>query len=90
MERPTKLNFQGIERDAVEVDFKVVKEDWNEYNLDDGTRIKLKPVAAAIIRIPGLFDNEGNPVYVVKSSNVMSVSAAANLKKGAEESSGVH
>jgi hypothetical protein len=90
MERPTRVNYQGVERDAVEVDFKIVKEDWNEYNLDDGTRIKLKPVATVIIRIPGVFDSDGNPIYMVKSSNVMAVSAAANLKKEAEESSGVH
>lgn len=90
MERPTKVNFQGIDRDAVEVDFKIVREDWNEYNLEDGTRIRLKPVVVGIIRIPGEFDNEGNPVYVVKSSNVMSVSAAANLKREAGKSSGIH
>jgi len=90
MERLTKVFYQNREIEGVEVDFKTVKEDWNEYDLDDGTRIKLKSVASNIVRLPNEFDNEGNPVYMVKSSNVMTVSAPERLKRGAERNPEVH
>ncbi len=90
MERLRKVIYQNREREGAEVEFKIIKEDWNEYNLDDGTRIKLKPIAVNFIRIKDEFDNEGEPVYLVKASNVLSVSAPENLKRGAEEKSEVH
>lgn len=90
MERKTTVTYKGKEREAIEVDFKIIREDWNEYHLDDGTRIRLKPVASLVIRIPNEFDNDGNPVYLVKSSNVMSVSAAPTLRKGADKKQEVH
>jgi hypothetical protein len=82
MERPIKVNFQGREADAVEVDFKTVIEDWNEYDLADGTRIKLKSVASNIVRLMNEYDNDGNPIYLVKSSNVLALSVPENLKRG--------
>lgn len=90
MERNTTINYKGKEREAVEVDFKIIREDWNEYHLDDGTRIRIKPVASLIIRVPNEFDNDGNPVYLLKSSNVMSVSAPPALKKGADKKQEIH
>ncbi len=82
MDRPTKTIYQGKEIDAVEIDFKAVKEDWNEYDLADGTKIRLKSVAVNMIRALNEYDNDGNPIYIVKSSNVLSLSAPENLKKG--------
>lgn len=82
MDRQTKVIYQGKETDAVEVDFKVVKEDWNEYDLADGTRIKLKAVASNIVRLLNEYDNEGNPIYLIKSSNVVGLSVPDKLKKG--------
>jgi hypothetical protein len=76
-----KVVHQGKEKEAVEVDFKTIKEDWNEYNLDDGTRIKIKPVALNFVRVMNEFDSEGNPVYLVKASNVISVSAPDALRR---------
>jgi len=84
MERKTRLNFQGKDLEGIDLDFKIKKEEWNEYELSDGTFIKIKTIASSIVRIPDMYDNDGNPVYLVKSSNVMAVSASENLKKGAE------
>ncbi|MBM4294016.1 MAG: hypothetical protein FJ126_03820 [Deltaproteobacteria bacterium] len=82
MERKTKVSFQGREIEVVEVDFKVIKEEWNEYDLADGTRIRLKVVATSFARALDEFDNDGNPVYIVKTSNVLGLSAPENLKRG--------
>lgn len=63
--------------------FQNVREYWNEYLLDDGTILKLKPVATEAFRVEGQYDNEGNPVYVLKSQNVLIVSPPDHLRRGA-------
>jgi len=77
----TKINFQGREVDATEVDFQTRKEDWNEYQLMDGSTIKMKLVVSAVFRIDGMFDNEGNPVYQIKSTNLPVVKSPDALKR---------
>lgn len=76
-----KINFQGREVDATEVDFQTRREDWNEYQLMDGTVIKMKLVVSGVFRIEGLFDEEGNPVYQIKSTNVPVVKSPDNLRR---------
>ncbi len=76
-----KIPYKGEEVDATEVEFQTRKEDWNEYQLMDGSVIKMKAVVGDIIRIEGKFDNEGNPVYVVRSNNVLMVRSPDNLKR---------
>jgi hypothetical protein len=58
-------------------------EHWNEYILQDGSVVRLKAVATEIWRILDEFDQDGNPVYVVKSGNMINVIGAENLRKGA-------
>ncbi len=76
-----KINFQGREVDATEVEFQTRKEDWNEYQLMDGSVIKMKLVVSGVFRIDGLYDNERNPVYQIKSGNVAAVTSPDTLKK---------
>ena len=77
----TKINFQGQEIDATEIDFQTRKEEWNEYQLVDGTIIKMKLVISEIYRIDGNYDAEGNPLYQIKSANVPVVKSPDNLKR---------
>jgi len=76
-----KVQFQGEEVDATEVDFQTRKEDWNEYQLMDGSVIKMKLVVSAIFRIDGKYDNEGTPVYQIKSTNLPVVKSPDALKR---------
>ena len=76
-----KMNFQGQEVDATEIEFQTRKEDWNEYQLMDGTTIKMKLVVGEIFKVPDRFDNEGNPAYLVRSKNVLVVRSPDNLRK---------
>ena len=39
-------------------DFEIVKEDWNEYILEDGTKLRIKTVLVRALR---LVDDEGQP-----------------------------
>lgn len=76
MERKRRVTGpDGQLTDATEVGFRTHGEHWNEYLLDDGTVIRLKPVVTMITRVEGLIDEKGQPVYIVESSNVLSVSA---------------
>ena len=56
-----------------EVDFDVIGEDWNTYQLKDGTVLKVKMVLAGVIRLYNKFDPLGNPIYLIKSTNVVRV-----------------
>jgi len=77
----TKINFQGREVDATEVDFQTRKEDWNEYQLMDGSEVKMKLVVSGVFRIDSLYDDEGNPVYQIKSTNIAAVKSPDNLRR---------
>jgi len=75
-----KINFQGQEVDATEVEFQTRREDWNEYQLMDGSVVKMKLVVSEIFRLEGRYDTEGNPVYHIKSTNVAAVKSPDALK----------
>ncbi len=76
-----KIPYKGKEVDATEVEFQTRKEDWNEYQLMDGSFVKIKLVVTDIFRVPDEYDDERNPVYVVRSKNVLAVRSPDNLKK---------
>ena len=76
-----RINFQGQEVDATEVEFQTRREDWNEYQLMDGSEIKMKLVVSGVFRIGGLYDDEGNPVYQIKSTNIAAVKSPDNLRR---------
>lgn len=71
----------GREVEATPVNINQASEYWNQYLLEDGSVIKVKLVATKIIRIDNEYDAEGNPVYFVQSTNVISVNSPENLKR---------
>jgi hypothetical protein len=68
--------------DAEQVEISQSSEHWNQYLLEDGTVFKLKTIAARALRVIGQYDPEGNPVYIMQSSNVVAVDCPEALKKG--------
>lgn len=81
MEISTTVTFQGERVEGVELDFKAIKEEWNEYQTTDGSILRMKAVVVSIVRLDK-YDKENNPIYLLKSSNVMNVSTPEKLKKG--------
>jgi hypothetical protein len=70
--------------DAVEVGVSESTDRWTDVHLEDGSHIRLKPVVVAAIRVDGQYDQDGNPVYSLKVSQIMVVaSAPEHLRKGA-------
>lgn len=65
--------------DLVEVEEST--ERFSDIKLADGTRIRIKPVVVEVVRADGQWDIEGNPIYVVRSTNVMTVNNVADTLK---------
>jgi hypothetical protein len=71
--------------DGTELGFQTGGEHWNEYLVDDGSVLRIKLVVTDVARVEGHYDPEGNPIYYVSSTNVLTVSARPELKKGGDE-----
>jgi hypothetical protein len=72
----------GLEHDAVELSFQNAREHWNEYLLDDGTILRLKPVATSVAKVEGMYDQQGNPVYIINATNIVVASSPDHLRRG--------
>lgn len=68
---------------AQDVDVLQAKEVWSEYQLADGTVLRIKPVMITISRMEGEHTIEGDPVYNMKSTLVTDVRAPQELRKSA-------
>lgn len=64
------------------IGYRANAEHWNEYLLDDGTVIRMKPVVTEILRMEGQYDPQGNPAYMINSTNVTAVDAPEELRRG--------
>ena len=81
MDRKVKITFAGQPVEAEVIEVGQSTERWNEYLLEDGTVLKAKLVVTNVYRVDGQFDAEGNPVYVVHSTNVVSANAPGSLRR---------
>lgn len=72
----------GREVDATVLGFRTPAEHWNEYLVDDGSVLRLKLVATEVLRVDGEYDMEGKPIYLLQSTNIMTVSAPPKLMRG--------
>jgi hypothetical protein len=74
----------GRSVEASVLTFRSGGEHWNEYLIDDGAVIRVKLVATEVLRLDGEYDGNGNPVYIVQSTNVMAVDAPEGLRRGGD------
>jgi len=77
----TKLNLFGRDVDVTEVPIVQRHETPAEYHLEDGSVVRFATIATAVYRIDGQYDMEGNPIYVIKNGNVVTVIQAAPKTK---------
>ena len=81
MAEKVKINFGPEIVEATPVTINQANEYFNQYFLEDGTLLKMKLVATKAFRIDDRFDQDGNPVYFVQSTNVLSVDSPTDLKR---------
>ncbi len=74
-----KIQFQGEEVWGEEIEFELERENWNSYILEDGTKLKLKTVLARVFRLEK-YKEDGEPVYVINSTNLVAADVPDNLK----------
>lgn len=76
-----KKNIDSIIDPAIEsrtiVEFEVHQENWNEYNLENSYKLKVKLVVSKIVRTSRI-NQFGEPVYIVSSNNVADVQSIDN------------
>ena len=81
VERKKIVDFGQGPKEVTEVGFRTGAEHWNEYLIDDGTVVRIKLVATEVLRVDGEYDPQGNPVYIVASTNVTAVSAPQEKRR---------
>ena len=55
------------------VEVEEATERFSEIRLKDGTLLRIKPVVTEALRLENSWDNDGNPMYIVRSANVVVV-----------------
>jgi hypothetical protein len=73
---PLRIKVQladGTMSEGTEIAVRESKEPWTELTLDDGTILRVKSVVASVVRVDGQYDQEGNPVYLIKAAQATSV-----------------
>lgn len=78
MKKNYKLGDQDVPGE--EVEFEVEREGFNTYILGDGTRLKMKAVVNKIVRLDA-YKPDGEPLYLINSTNVASADVPDQLKK---------
>lgn len=71
----------GRERDAELIPIKTSNENSNVYELEDGSVLSLKTVVTEIWRVDDVYDQEGNPFYLTKSTNIATVTSPQKLRR---------
>jgi len=81
-ERKFKLPLGSTQLDVTEVNITGRTEGVSEYQLEDGSVIRLAVAPTQVIRIDGAFDNEGNPTYIVRHGTVVTtISAPQSVRR---------
>jgi SAM-dependent MidA family methyltransferase len=67
--------------DAIPIRIRSSNEHWSEFFVDDGTLLRVKLIATEAFRVVDRHDADGNPLYVLRTHNVMTVQSPDNLRR---------
>jgi hypothetical protein len=70
--RKSRINIGDRTIEAEDMEFQTTREDWSEYQVEDGYSVRIKLVVSSILKTNER-DPQGNPVYVVQSTNIVKV-----------------
>jgi len=70
-ERKAKIPFGKEEVEAWDVPIEESTERWSELKLEDGAVLRVKVVVSNVFRVAGRKDDQGNPIYAIKSGNAL-------------------
>jgi hypothetical protein len=72
--------FQGKMVEGEEISFKEIAERWNEYELDDGAKLRMKSILAKVVRTDQ-YNELNEPIYLITTTYIMNVTVPEELKK---------
>ncbi|MDP3919873.1 MAG: hypothetical protein Q8R76_03605 [Candidatus Omnitrophota bacterium] len=75
------IKLGGRQVEAAPMDVNQSSERWNEYLLEDGSVVKMKLVLKKVLKVENQYDAEGNPLYIMQSTNVSAVTSPKHLRK---------
>jgi hypothetical protein len=84
-ETKKKITVFGHEIDVADVPIVKAEERFNLYVLEDGSVLRVKSVATAMLRVEGQFLPDGNPIYIVVTSPAVSVESTPIKKESPEK-----
>jgi hypothetical protein len=67
------IKLLGFNLNVADVPIKAASESFAEYELEDGSKIKVKFVASSFLRVEGEYAPDGKPVYLVFSAPAVNV-----------------
>jgi hypothetical protein len=67
------IKLLGFNVTVADVPIKTAAENFAEYELEDGSKIKVKFVASSFLRVEGEYLPDGKPVYLVFSAPAVNV-----------------
>lgn len=67
------MNSKGVLVNAEQLSFNPITEPTSEYQLEDGSRIKIRMVLAEVYRLDEKDPNTGRNTYFIKSAPIFSI-----------------
>lgn len=74
------INQSDID-DGLLMSIKDQKENWSECTLEDGTRLRIRPVITEVRKLKNL-GADGKPIYGIKSALITDIQHTEKPKKG--------
>lgn len=71
-----KIKLLGLDVNVTDVPIKAAEESFNDYELEDGTKVRVKFSASTFMRADNEYAADGKPVYLVFSTPVVNVVSA--------------
>lgn len=73
MPKQLTLPDPNVPLEATDVAVVESVERFSEIRLEDGTTLRIKPAIVQVFRADDRWDADGNPIYIVRSQNILSV-----------------
>ena len=84
--KKVKILYEGEECTGTQVPFQPVEEKWNIYEAEDGSTVRMRTIVSEIIRLDA-YKEDGEPLYVVRSHNVVATEVPEELMKRPDDRS---
>ncbi|MBI9095616.1 MAG: hypothetical protein JEY71_12100 [Sphaerochaeta sp.] len=73
--------IKNVLKNAVLMDIMASNDPWASVTLDDGSELRYKHPVLKVFKLVDVYDETGNPVYLMQHSPMISASVPEDLKK---------